>query len=259
MSRPKVGFLITARLKSSRLPKKVILDIAGKPAIVHQLDRIKQAKHIDKIVICTSTNPQDDPLVEIARQEGVECYRGSEEDVLSRLLKSAQEHDLDYFVNITADCPLIDPKFIDQIAKTLHSTDADLVRMTRLPLGQGPNGVRVGALQKICLIKTETETEVWGKYFSESGEFRLYDLDVPEQYCHAALKTSLDYPEDYEFLKRIFAELGASGNLFSLTAVIDLVNRKPELLEINGHCAALGKKHIARTSTPVKFRQKERV
>lgn len=253
------GFLITARLKSSRLPRKVILDIAGKPAIVHQLDRIKQAKHINKIVICTSTNPQDDPLAEIAENEGVECYRGSEEDVLTRLLEAAQQHGLEYFVNITADCPLVDPKFIDQIAQALVSTDADLVRMTKLPLGQGPNGVRVSALQRVCLIKAETETEVWGKYFSGSGELNLYDLEVPEQYCHATLKTSLDYPEDYEFLKRVFAELGDSGNLFSLSEVIDLVNRKPQLLEINSHCAALGRKHIARTSIPVRFQQKERV
>ena len=101
----KTAFLITARLKSTRLPKKILLEVAGKPLIVHMLDRIKNATSIDKIIICTSTNHQDDPLEEIAGQEQVSCFRGSEEDVLVRLLEAAQSHGLKYFANITADCP----------------------------------------------------------------------------------------------------------------------------------------------------------
>ena len=110
----KTAFLITARLKSTRLPKKILLEVAGKPLIVHMLDRIKNATSIDKIIICTSTNPQDDPLEEIAGQEQVSCFRGSEEDVLVRLLEAAQSHGLKYFANITADCPMMDPLLIDR-------------------------------------------------------------------------------------------------------------------------------------------------
>ena len=78
----KFTFLITARLKSKRLPKKVLLEVLGKPLIVHMINRIKYAKNIDKIIICTSTNVQDDPLEEITKQENIYCYRGSEDDVL---------------------------------------------------------------------------------------------------------------------------------------------------------------------------------
>ena len=78
----KSTFLITARLKSKRLPKKVLLEVQGKPLIVHMINRIKYAKKIDKIIICTSTNVQDDPLEEITKQENIYCYRGSEDDVL---------------------------------------------------------------------------------------------------------------------------------------------------------------------------------
>ena len=83
----KTAFLITARLKSTRLPKKILLEVVGKPLIVHMLDRIKNATSIDKIIICTSINPQDDPLEEIAGQEQFSCFRGREEDVLVRYWK----------------------------------------------------------------------------------------------------------------------------------------------------------------------------
>ena len=144
-----IGFLITGRLKSTRLPKKVILEIAGKPMIVHMLDRIKLAKRIDKIVICTSTNPQDDPLEKIAKDETVYCYRGSENDVLMRLHEAAVKYHVDYIVNITADCPLIDPFFIDQIVKTYESTNADLIMSFKLPMGQRPYGIKPSALKKV--------------------------------------------------------------------------------------------------------------
>ncbi len=108
-----IGFLITARLKSQRLKNKVILEIVERPLISHMLDRIKAAQRIDNIVICTSTNSQDDPLEDIARSEGVLCYRGSEDDVLVRLSKAASLYGIEYIISLTADAPIIDPFFID--------------------------------------------------------------------------------------------------------------------------------------------------
>ena len=124
----KTAFLITARLKSTRLPKKILLEVAGKPLIVHMLDRIKRALTIDKIIICTSTNPQDDPLEEIAGQEQVSCFRGREEDVLVRLLEAAQSYGLKYFANITADCPMMDPLLIDRAVLEYQKADVDLLK-----------------------------------------------------------------------------------------------------------------------------------
>ena len=82
--------------------------------------------YIDRIIICTSTNPQDDPLENIANQESVHCFRGSEDDVLLRLYEAAETHDLSFFANITADCPLIDPTLIDYIVKKHCNTDNHL-------------------------------------------------------------------------------------------------------------------------------------
>ena len=148
-------FLITARLKSTRLPKKVMLEVMGKPLIVHMLDRIKHSKYIEDIVICTSTNPQDDPLEEIAEKEHVRCFRGSEEDVLGRLLGAAKHYDMANFANITADCPLIDPQLIDRAIEEYDKENADLV------MYDGSNNnipfncyvLKVSALEKVCELK----------------------------------------------------------------------------------------------------------
>ena len=250
----RVGFFVTARLKSTRLPKKVMLELAGKPAIVHMLDRIKQAKRIDTIVICTSTNPQDEPLAQIAAQERVGCYRGSEEDVLMRLLEAAHAYHVDYIVNLTADCPLVDPMHIDAVVEAYRTTQADLITTNRLPPGQGSWGIALEALRKVCEMKEETNTEVWGRYFTASGAFRVYDLEVDPAQEHPTLKTSLDYPEDYAFLRRLVDELYVPGEAFSLNDVLRLVKEKPELLAMNASCKSRGLEHVARTAPPARLR-----
>ena len=115
----KTAFLITARLKSTRLPRKILLPVKGKPLLVHMLDRIKNAQNIDKIIICTSINSEDDPLEEIAKEENVFCFRGSEDDVLSRLYEASYKYKLDFFVNKAADGPMVDPFFIDKAIKII--------------------------------------------------------------------------------------------------------------------------------------------
>lgn len=251
----RVGFLLTARLKSARLPRKILLELAGRPAIAHLLDRVKRARRIGTIVVCTSTNAQDDPLEALAAQEGVQCYRGSEGDVLLRLCEAAAAYGLDYAANITADCPLVDPTHIDWIVEGGEATGADLITASQLPTGQGPNGIKVTALARLCEVKAETETEVWGEYFTRSGLFHTVDLEVPPAWRHQTLKTSLDYPEDYEFLQAVFRELYVPGEVFSLQDVLALVARRPELVAINAHCKALGRQHIAKTATPMKLKR----
>lgn len=232
-----------------------MLEVAGKPVISHMLDRVKAAKGINKIIICTSTNPQDDPLSRIARQENVFCYRGSEGDVLMRLYGAALEHKLEFIVNLTADCPLIDSIHIESVIQAYKRAHADHITANRLPTGQGLWGIDVEALRRVCEIKNETETEVWGDYFTKSGFFKVYELAVDPLYEHPTLKTSLDYPEDYTFLQRIFRELYVPGNIFSLKDILTLVRKKPEILSINSHCKGLGVQHVLQTATPMRLKE----
>ena len=233
----KTAFLITARLKSTRLPKKIFLEVAGKPLIVHMLDRIKYAASIDKIIICTSTNPEDDPLEKIASQENVFCHRGSEEDVLARLLEAAQRHDLKHFANITADCPMMDPKLIDQAVMKYQNSDADLLMYdySNNDIPFGCYMIKVTALEKVCQKKNETDTESWDKHFTSNPDLKIRSIDVEDKYRHKTLKTSLDYPEDYEFIKHVFSELYRQDSVFSILEIIDLVKRRPDILNINAN------------------------
>ncbi len=238
------AFFITARLKSTRLPKKIMLEVKGKPLIVHMLDRIKHSRYIEEIVICTSTNPQDDPLEEIAEKEHVHCFRGSEDDVLERLLSAAKNHGLEHFANITADCPLIDPVLIDRAVSEYEKSSADLVMFddSNNDLPFSCYVLKVSALEKVCNLKKDTDTEVWLKYFKFNKLFVISEIKVEDKYRHTSLKTSLDYPEDYEFMKRAFDELyDDPDRVFSLLDIIDLVNRRPDILAINANPELLKK------------------
>ena len=111
----KIGFLITARLKSTRLPGKLKLTIDDREMITWMIERLKCAPALDEIIIATSTNPQDKDLCQIAEREGVKCFRGSELDVIERLYKASKEFDLDYVLNVTADCPLVAYYIIEEV------------------------------------------------------------------------------------------------------------------------------------------------
>ncbi|MBI2870723.1 MAG: NTP transferase domain-containing protein [Candidatus Omnitrophica bacterium] len=233
-----------------------MLHLADRPVICHLLDRIKRARRVDKIIVCTSTHPEDDALEKIAREEGVLCYRGSPNDVLTRLYRAAREHGVDAIANITADCPLVDPLHIDRVVEAYESTGADFILSSYLPQGQGPYGIKVSALARVCALKAETETEVWAPYFTETGLFRIHEMEPDPAFEHSTLKTSLDYPEDYRFLKSIFEDLYRPGEVFSLADVLALIRRKPELLGINRESRARGRVHVEQTATPARLKAK---
>ena len=205
------------------------------------LDRLKRAKTINKIIICTSTNPQDEPLEQIALQEGVNCFRGSEDDVLKRLLDTAREHQLPFFANITADCPLIDPNIVDQGVKEYTKANAHLTMYddSNRDLPFNCYVIETDALEKVVNNKQEHDTEVWLKYFLSDAALKINAVVPGNEYRHSILKTSIDYPEDYEFMKKIFAELYELNHYFSILDIIKLVDKKPELLNINTNPALL--------------------
>lgn len=199
------------------------------------LDRLKHCKNLNKIVICTSTNSQDDPLESIAAKENVYCYRGSEDDVLLRLFKAAIIHRLPFFANITADCPLTDPVLVDQAIMEFIKTGPDLA-MYGINNGYLPFNcyvLRTSALESVINNKQLTDTEIWLKYFLTDRKMKIKTIDPGKIYHHNELKTSIDYPEDYKFMKRIFSELYEQKNIFSLLDIIKLVKEKPKILEIN--------------------------
>lgn len=232
----KTGFLIIGRLKSTRLPQKLMLEIEGRPVISHMIDRLRLCRTVDEIVLCTSTNPQDDPLEILAKKEKISVFRGHEDDVIQRLYDASTAFNLDYIVHITADCPFVDPVYVDKVVEAYKENNADLIRTLDLPHGAFCYGIKPNALKKVIEIKDKTDTEVWGRYFTDTGLFDVFDLPITNpRHCKNELRMTLDYPEDYEFFKRVFAALHNPGRVFSLDEILDYLELNPEVVAVNEH------------------------
>lgn len=245
----KTAVLITARLKSTRLPMKVIKPIKGRAMLAHLLDRLKLAGRPEGIIVCTSLLEQDDPLAEIARAEGVECYRGHPDDVLLRLTNAAELYGLDTVVSCTADNPFVDPVYIDRMVDYHLARGNDYTESEGLPWGAFAYALSYAAMVKACEIKDEVDTEVWGGYFTETGLFKWSVMEVSDSDVRwPELRLTVDTPEDFELVARIFDELYEPGKVFPLSAIIALCRSRPELPIINADVLQ---------ETPIPIRVKE--
>jgi len=232
----KSAILITARLKSSRLPMKVVKSVFGVPMIVHMLDRLKLANIPEEIIICTSTVAQDDPLEQIAKEQGVKCYRGDPNDVLLRLTKAAEKFNIETVINCTADNPFVDPVYIDKLYKHHIQKGNEFSKIDGLPWGTFSYAISQKALKKACLIKDEKDTEVWHGYFMDTDQFKWDALKVQDESVNwHNLRLTVDYPEDFSLVERIFEELWDHKTVFPLSDIVSLCRKYPEIVAINEH------------------------
>ena len=154
MSDKKIVASIEARMTSSRLPGKVLMQaINGMSMLEFMVQRVKKAQLIDQIIVATTINDTDDPIFNICQKLSINCYRGSEDDVVERLYMAAKHYELDYFLAITADCPLVSYEFFDTVVEKYNQTNADLVRSFDLPHGMYLYGVKISAFRRILEIK----------------------------------------------------------------------------------------------------------
>jgi len=229
----KIGYLITARMKSTRLPNKLLLEVQGRQFIRWMIDRLKLSPVLDEIIICTSINHQDNILEDIAKKENIKCFRGHEEDVIKRLYDAAISYNLDYALNITADCPLVSFEYIQKIVECYNETNADLVRSLELPHGFFSYGLKVEAMRKVCEIKNSFETEVWGKYFTESSVFNVVDIAIPKALKRPDYRLTLDYPEDFTFFEKVYNHFGVKAYQTSMKDIIAFLDDNPQIVAIN--------------------------
>lgn len=199
----------------------------------HLIKRLKLMKRADAIVLCTSNNPQDDILIEYAEKCGIRWFRGSEDDVLERLYGAAKQEDADFICSTTGDNPFTDPEVMQRIVELAETEDADFVNVKEIPFGAHSYGIKVKALERVLEIKADKDTEIWGVYFTESGEFNCKTLEIKDEFLRRPdIRLSVDTPEDYEFVKAIFDRL-YDGSVIPLRKVIKLLVEEPQLLEIN--------------------------
>lgn len=228
--------LITVRLKSTRLPMKALKPICGRPMIAHLIDRLKLAHRPHRIILCTSTAEQDDPLESLAHQEGIDCFRGHPDDVLLRLTDAARHYAVDTVVSCTGDNPFVDPVYIDRLVDMHQSQGNDFTSIEGLPFGTFSYALAYSAMVRACSIKATVDTEVWGGYFTHTGLFQTGTLIVTDPAVRRPdLRLTVDMPQDFEVITQIFETLYTEGQVFSLEEIIRLCDERPELTQINAH------------------------
>ncbi len=229
-----ISAFIPVRLSSTRLPSKAMRMIQGKPCIQYLVDRVKRARKIDFIVICTTLNSTDDELVRVSETLGVPCFRGSEVDILVRYLEAARKYQVSSIVSVDGDDVFCDPSFIDITSDTLRNTQADCVLWKDAPLGSTPVGVRTSALEKVCSMKDVSNTETgWTRFFTETGLFRVTYLRPEDpELRQTDYRFTLDYDEDLRLFEKIYENLREP---FELRDIVRMLREKPELARINGN------------------------
>ena len=231
----KIGFFITARLKSSRLKRKIVLDLNGKTVLDRVIERCKATAGVDGVVLCTSANPQDSELYQYALKHGIEFYIGSENDVLRRLLDAGVYYGYDAFASITADNPLFCIRAIEQVIKKYKSEQFDFGFLHNMPIGCMPYMLRTDALKVACYMKAQTDTEIWGPFVRRPDFFRIADFRIANSPFDESRRLTCDYPEDLQLLRQIYNAF-PEDSIPKVKDVCELLNEKPEYWKIIEKC-----------------------
>lgn len=231
------AIFIQARSGSSRLPGKVLLTVKGLPLILHLIKRVRLSTATELIVLCTTNAQTDDKLAAVGHKAGIEVFRGSELDVAQRLLHAAEKFSVDFFVVVEGDEIFVEARFIDAVFRLAETTDADLVETKGLPIGAWVYGVRTAALHSICSEANTVDLDGWTNLFAQDPRFTQAFVEADEAIVSVSgsLRLTVDYPEDIELVRAIFARLYRPEEVFSLDEVLDLFHREPELININRH------------------------
>lgn len=226
--------IVQARSSSSRLPGKVLKPILGRPMILHELDRLRRSKCIDKIVLATSKEESDDVLAEVVAASGFEVYRGNLDDVLDRYYQCAIMHQPGHVVRITGDCPVIDWRIVDEVIEK-HLADGNDYTVTteRFPDGLDTEVVRFSALEKAWKdARMQSEREHVTPYIRNHAElFNLGRIDCDQDLT--GMRWTVDEPQDFELVRQMFERLYPSNADFSMQDILQLLAEKPEMTSIN--------------------------
>jgi len=245
----RIGALIPIRLPSSRLPGKALKPIVGRPAVHHLLDRCFASHHLspERVIVCTTTDPEDDALVPAVEQTGARIFHGNRDDLVDRLHRAAEAHALDVILQVDGDDICTDTLYMDLCTdRLLAEPRLDVVYGDGLPLGVSTRVVRAGALRKVFESYKPGKNDTGFMYYlTRSGLFNVATVTpVSPAHAHPTARLTLDYDEDLAFFRAIFERLYCPGQVFGVAEICALLEREPALLEIN---AGLDEKYWERT------------
>jgi spore coat polysaccharide biosynthesis protein SpsF len=241
----KIVTVIQARLGSSRLPGKVMMEILGKPLLLRMVERVRRAALAGTIVIATTTEPSDDIIEQLCKTEGLLCYRGSRDDLLDRHYQAGKLYGADAVVKIPSDCPLIDPAVIDKVLQYYLDHDFDFVSNLHPATYPDGNDVEVMSMHTIEKAWHEAarpmEREHTTPYIWEHPELFTIGNVVWEtgQDCSMSDRWTIDYPEDFAFIKAIYEQLYSLNPAFGLADILHLTRQNPAIFAINHQYAGV--------------------
>ncbi len=231
--------VVQVRMGSSRLPGKVLLDLAGEPVLVRCVNRTRRARTLDDVVVATTVQPADEAIVRLCAERGWPCFRGSEEDVLDRYYRAAMAYRVDVVVRITSDCPLIEPEIVDRVVQEFLERQPDvdyacnvLPRRT-FPRGLDTEVIRFDALERAW---REDDNPIWREHVTpyiqrNPSLFRIHG--IVNEVDYSPMRWTVDTPEDLAFVRRIYDHFG--HDRFSWQEVFAVLEKYPRWLEINHH------------------------
>lgn len=254
-----ISIVVQARMSSSRLPKKVLLPVLGESLLYRMVERLQQIKHKASIVIATSENSEDDVIEEFCQAKNITCFRGSLNNLLDRHYQVGVLTNADIVIKIPSDCPLIDPRIVDKVLDFYVENEGKYDFVSNLHPATYPDGNDVEimtfeALKKAWQEATRPlELEHTTPYFWENPDkFRLanvtWETGLDYSMSH---RFTIDYYEDYLFIKRVFEELYPQNPAFSLEDILSLLEEKPEIYAINQHFAGVNwyRNHLGELKT----------
>jgi len=228
--------ILQARTSSTRLPGKVLKPILGKPMLERQLERLARVRQIDKLVVATSDNPDDNALANLCDRIGFECFRGSLDDVLDRFYQTAIIHSARNIVRLTGDCPVADPQVIDEIISHYLSGNFDYVSNTIEPTY--PDGLDAEVFRFECLEQAWHEAKLPSQrehvtpfIWQQPDRFKLENHRCAADFSH--LRWTVDEPEDFKLITAIYESLYSLNPEFAMNDILNWLHDNPEMVYVN--------------------------
>ena len=245
MSDLNIVTVIQARTSSSRLPKKVLMSICGKPLLLRMVERVQAAKLTDHIIVATSTHTNDDIIEEICKDADLDCFRGDLNDLLDRHYQAAKGLNADAVAKIPSDCPLIDPRIIDKVFKYYldHYDKYDFVSNLHPTTYPDGNDVELMSFKTLKTAWKEAKKELEREHttpfiWEDPDRFRIGNVEWETGLDYSTKhRWTIDYEEDYIFIRTVYEELYHKNPSFSLYDILTLLQEKPYIYEINNKYA----------------------
>ena len=243
----KTGIILLARIGSSRLPGKVMLDLCGKPVLEQIICRLKKIKLAEELVVATTVNTKDNAIVSLCEHLGVSYYRGSEENVLDRCIQAAEAYDLDVIVRLGADTPFIDWEIIEDMLRLFffeYENGNHLEYLSNNLKRSFPLGLDADVMTRNAFVRIDLETKSCSPEERKSNEINVIPylhqnlnkfctLSYHKDYDYSHLRWTLDTPEDFILIKKIYESLYPENPDFLMRDILDLLQKYPEWSQIN--------------------------